>query len=132
MPAGGAGGNVGYPVVSSAGWNCMPNGLPAVDSATFGSSQPGGADVGSGMQSGASGLGVNAGMPAAGGGVAGSSAGRNGAMGNSGGVNLADVNIGSIAGADVTGGRVGIPDCRNPVAGGVPVLPDVSVQLVCQ
>ena len=147
MPSSSAGGNGSSPMVCSSGWNYMPNGTagfagrPELDSATFGN-----AVIGSGMQCGASGPGMggnvngvftpgdssgisaSAGMPVASSYVDGTAGG--GAVVGNGGINSADVNIGRTAGANVVGTGFGMPECHNPLAGGVPVLPDVSARLL--
>jgi len=128
----------GGPAVSSSGWNGMSNGtassagLPGVDNATFGSCYPGNPVAGSGMQYGTSGTGMGGTvnyLPTPGGTyMAGS--GMNAAVG--GGDGTAAMNIGSTAGANAAGGGFGVPECHNPLAGGVPVLPDVSAPLPLQ
>ena len=144
MPSSNLGGHGDIPVASSSGWNYMPNGTAGPTS--FGSSQPHDTVAGSGMPYGASGPGMggnvnyvstpggssgtsaNAGMQVAGGGIDGMSGGGHGVIEN-GGIDTANVNIGNTAGTTATGEGFGIPESHNPLAGGVPVLPDVSLQL---
>lgn len=143
VPSSGVGGTDGYQMVSPPGWNYTPNGTAG----SAGRPEVGNAEVGSGIQYGASGPGLggnvnylctpggssgtsaNAGMPVSGSGVDGTAAGGHGAMVD-GGVNTANMDIGSTAGTNAAGGGFSIPDCHNPLAGAVPVLLDVSVHLL--
>jgi len=133
MPPSDVGGNGGYSVVSSSGFSFMPNGLPQVNQP----GQPGSAGVGTatGLEVGGNvnyfttpgaSIGNAARMPVVSGGVDGTAGGANATIGNTGGTYVADVNMESMPGASVTGAGFGIPECHNPLAGGVPLLPDVS------
>jgi len=119
----------------SATWNCGHNGGPGVDGGMqYGAACPG---IGGNVNylsapGGTSGIPANFGMPPSYTSDANMPSGGVGSeVGGSNDVNTlpANMNIASTAGANVPGGGFGLPDDHIPLAGGVPVLPDVSTYL---